>query len=330
MSATENVFDFLGIQPTWDFKIVRKAYLQKELELHPFKASDEDRPALILEFRKPQELWAQVREPDLLNNYYEQPVFPARKHAPFPNPKVANAYTAIERVNVFIPVPLSHITSYDRHKIDQTTFFKNLDLSLFANYAHQNHVLFIGKTRLEACEILSLHKIWEAWMIMEAQVSLYDISSERFSELELTTALNAKSAPYYLLRRNTQISKQDIISITPVRLNEFLNSNAGSSGLDTLKFSEFAGYYKSDNEKNLNPTNQTIMLALTAGAIGLGVSLAIIVISLATVGTAAIAAATIAGLSSASLYICATTFFSSEKESDKPSDKPADISSPTF
>ena len=220
-----DVFAVLEIEPTKDFKIVKKAYTSKAIKAHPDKHPKSEEEVKTREFQNLINAYELVDSEEKLERYfaaYQRNDFSSffqkmpsndSNDTSFAEQSGNGIYVPREgTINIFIPVPVvvSIINSYNEktlydfethqrlvfdlqgpntiHNNRDQDFAEHFDFALLAkvlNNCSEKYLLQIGMTDDEAVEIVNLHSQRNYTIIVEAKVSLTRLSDNRSSEKDM-------------------------------------------------------------------------------------------------------------------------------------------------
>ena len=255
-------YDLLGIPPTNNWGIVKKAYYIKALACHPDK-NPNDRIAAEEKFKKLQAAWSKIDTEEKLNRFYANHlagnVSDFLPHSFSPTQQAASsssaaplatdmqAYSTAE-VDIFIPVPfapnttqtsangprvfLPKINSEQRKHFNDTVNLSDIATVITALSALND--MQIGVTRDEALAIVNQHSHYCPMLIIQARISLTRLSDDRLSEKDKfgPNLLSARDDKRYLwLLQNSQFASSNILSISAMNDFDYRNSIRFSSHL---------------------------------------------------------------------------------------------------
>ncbi|WP_115710274.1 J domain-containing protein [Legionella sainthelensi] len=280
----QNIYVILGIAPTENFTMVKKAYIKKALNTHPDKnpgKSDE-------EFKILQNAWEQINSEAKLQLYFElykqnkihefdeqlnehfsqSPFTSAQYKYEQANTNFSNALNEYRSgdVDVFIPVPFapSSIPGLSNARVhlslDPKEQEENLEnIRKFIVNAN-NGFYQVGVTYKEAVDIVNQHGHNSMTLIVRLRLPITRLSDIRASEQELvgTYILNAHSDnKYFTLQPNTVIHKEDIHTVQPMGLREYHNSirfmhslEKAGSGIEAIYNEKPVAFYDKSQNKN--------------------------------------------------------------------------------
>lgn len=252
-----NIFEILKIEPSNDFKVVKKAYLRQALLLHPDKwvnASEEVRIEKEAAFKTLSSAFELVNTKELLDQYLSGSRLPQSQSNLFNIPPQSNdqdqflseALTqypkGMTEVHIAVPYHKSGNNSAGSFKLPEnnknfTSKFdfeqlKNILNEMFSNSSRQ-----VGVTFDEAVEITNQHSHYDLIMIVKVQTPLSRLD-EKSSEQKRygPNVLNARDGNYFWLAQNTTFNSADIIEIKPMLFDDYKSSRRNSDIFDVNTF----------------------------------------------------------------------------------------------
>lgn len=261
---SKTVFDILGIEPTVNFTMVKRAYIHKARELHPDLYLD---PLVKIEktkqFAELASAWELVDNQRKLEQYFTNRhtgIYPdqytqdnqtqnestSASHAGFSEFSDSLRVPKIGFVNVFIPVLIydeEQFKDFPNFNKDGTRFplikiGDNPDTNQFKtdfNYKKLAEILInqskrysmqVGVTPEEAKDIVNQHSHRAYTVIVEVNIPATCLSDFRASEAMAYGGgvLNAGGGKFFWLEMNTQFNDNDIISVRPMTRSDYENS----------------------------------------------------------------------------------------------------------
>ncbi len=254
-----NVFEILEIEPTSDFKTVKKAYAKKALQLHPDKFSTAEESILRkknVQFQELANAYEQVNDPKKLEDYFNE--FLKGKidtdDSSIPKQDFNNSNDSTEFgnepsdglwvpkrgfVDIFVPIEVSDVTksqgaendpdSYPlkwSRNIDPQTFADEFNFDLLAKILSKyskKYIQQVGVTYEEAVDIINQHSSRSYIVIVQVNVSLGRLT-ERMSESDRSPFGFGNSTAYLWLLSQSIIHSEDIISAKIMSQDEYKNS----------------------------------------------------------------------------------------------------------
>lgn len=144
-----------------------------------------------------------------------------------------NARTIYLRIDVTEMNPQYSYSDYftlsKTHKaMDNNTFINNFDYNQLASLLtneNKKYLMFAGETVEEAKSIACGHSFYFDVIIVGVTVPCYQLEDEHLSEKDLyPSMLNATSRKCLILKRNTEFTVENIISIHPMLGSDYRNS----------------------------------------------------------------------------------------------------------
>jgi hypothetical protein len=277
-----NYFEILEIEPTTDLNVVKKAFRTSMMINHPDKNGDAEK------CKKVVEAWELLQEQSKLSEYYESVLSDVRTASPAFGSSEEKRERKQESpsdslvpfgamLTVFIPMFVQKPDFYSKYLIqddrdlktmrrDNMTAinpyrFKTPDFDFNALTDILNYVIEtynykqIGLDIQDVRTIVNQHswyKNYGAFFGVSVRVNIADIT-DRFSEADVSSAINAGTQAFLAIKKGTQIDVNNIIAIHM--------SGTDNTGMRLAEEHDFI-IYKNPKPQNREKTSPESLLAL--------------------------------------------------------------------
>lgn len=262
-----NVFDILGIEPTNDFKTVKRAYYSRAIALHPDKVDGKEE-----EFKEVNNAYELVNDEKKLNEYhknYLQGIFPDPENSTFnannfgfqSNKDSAADYTESTTwlrkpksgfAEVFVPIIINELNQYNAQhphvfyvpKLGKETthaFSSNFDFEQLANSITsflKGQSLQVGVTFSEAEDIINQHSHREYKVMVEVRIPFDRLEDSKVSEHELCDRIAKQIGNVNLIPiSNHKVPYLLLLQHTTFSAGDIISVRPMVNYLNTMRFS---------------------------------------------------------------------------------------------